>query len=104
MRIEYNFELRGVEVPRFSVEATEGPHKLFTLATLILNVLHEKERADVVFHSANPDEPHRKIAMFQDILASAPCETKLAYHEGDAGKLGGVYYRWLSIRSSGAGA
>ncbi len=39
MRLEYGFELSGVEVPRFSVEAVEGIGKLFSLATLVLNVL-----------------------------------------------------------------
>ena len=31
MRLECSFELSGVEVPRFSVEAVEGIGKLFTL-------------------------------------------------------------------------
>jgi hypothetical protein len=104
MRIEYEFSLQRVDIPRFSVEATEGPHKLFTLATLVLNVLHDKPRVDVVFHSANPDEPHRKIAAFQEILQTAPGAPKLSYDEGQAGRAGGVYFRWVSIRSSGAAA
>ncbi len=104
MRIEYNFEIEDVEVPRFSVEATEGAQKLFTLVTLILNVLHQRHRVDVVFHSANPDEPQRKIATFQRILATAPDALKLDYADGEAGSLAGVYYRWLSIRSSGDAA
>lgn len=102
MRIEYQFGLQHVDVPRFSVEATEGPQKLFTLATLVLNVIAERPRVDVVFHSANPDEPHRKIGMFREILSNAPGVGKLAYSEGEAGKLGGVYFRWLSIQSNGA--
>jgi hypothetical protein len=97
MRIEYNFGLERVDVPRFSVEATEGPHKLFTLATLVLNILHEVDRADLVFHSANPDEPNRKIAMFEQILGAAPEAMKFRYVEGESGRLGGVYYQWLSI-------
>jgi hypothetical protein len=97
MRIEYDFGLERVDVPRFSVEATEGPHKLFTLATLVLNLLQEVDRADLVFHSANPDEPNRKIAMFQQILAAAPDAPTCKYAEGASGQLGGVYYQWLSI-------
>lgn len=104
MRIEYNFGLDTVDTPSFSVEATEGPHKLFTLATLVLNVIHVRPRVDIVFHSANPDEPHRKIATFQQILESAPDARKLEYEEGDAGSLSGVYYRWVSIRTSGGAA
>ena len=104
MRIEYKFGLQKVDVPRFSVEATEGPNKLFTLATLVLNVIAERARVDVVFHSANPDEPHRKIAMFQEILSNAPDVAKLVYSEGEVGQLGGVYFRWLSIHSSGGAA
>lgn len=105
MRIEYNFGLESVDVPRFSVEATEGPHKLFTLATLVLNVLHARQRVDVVFHSANPDEPRRKIETFQRILGSAPDAPTLKCDQGEGGALGGVYYRWLSIHASGgAGA
>ena len=103
MRVEYNFSLQRVDVPRFSVESTEGPHKLFTLASLVLNVLHEKSRVDVVFHSANPDEPKRKIATFLDIVKSAPGAPKLSSTEGGAGRAGGVYFQWLSIRTNGAG-
>jgi hypothetical protein len=104
MRVEYNFNLQRVDVPRFSVESTEGPHKLFTLASLVLNVLYEKSRVDVVFHSANPDEPKRKIATFLEILKSAPGAPKLAPTEGEAGRASGVYFQWLSIRTSGGGA
>ena len=93
MRIEYNFALERVDVPRFSVEATEGPHKLFTLATLVLNILHERPRTDIVFHSPNPDEPGRKIALFEQILTEAPDVLKFDFHEGESGRLGGVYYQ-----------
>ncbi len=104
MRIEYTFGLNQVDVPRFSVEATEGPQKLFTLATLVLNVLSAGERVELVFHSANPDEPHRKIEAFERILQSSPEKTALDFEEGESGRLSGVYFRWLSIRSSDDGA
>jgi hypothetical protein len=97
MRIEYNFGLERVDVPRFSVEATEGPHKLFTLATLVLNILREVDRADIVFHSANPDEPNRKISLFEQILGAAPGVAPFKFEEGESGRLAGVYYQWLSI-------
>ena len=102
MRIEYNFGLEQVDVPRFSVETTEGPHKLFTLATLVLNVLHEVDHTDIVFHSANPDEPSRKIALFEQIVASAPGGSGFRYEEGESGRLAGVYYQWLSIHAGDA--
>lgn len=98
MRIEYAFELNKVDTPRFSVEATEGPHKLFTLATLVMNVLSAQKRVDVVFHSQNPDDPEKKISTFQKILASAPGSAPFQFRDGDSGSLGGVYFRWLSIQ------
>ena len=102
MRIEYNFGLEQVDVPRFSVEATEGPHKLFTLATLVLNLLHEVDHTDIVFHSANPDEPNRKITLFEQILSSAPGGSGFKHVEGVSGRLAGVYYQWLSIYANDA--
>ena len=101
MRIEYNFGLDRVDLPVFSVEATEGANKLFTLATLVLNVLGGCGEVGLVFHSPNPDEPPRKIALFQQILGNSPNKPDLEYEDGEAGSLGGVYFRWLSIRSTG---
>ena len=37
MRLEYTFSLDRIATPCFSVETTEGPTKLFTLTTLIVN-------------------------------------------------------------------
>ena len=50
MRLEYGFELSTVDMPRFSVEAVEGIGKLFTLATLVLNVLDVRPHVEIVFH------------------------------------------------------
>ncbi len=44
MRLEYGFDLTEVAIPRFSVEAVEGIGKLFTLETLVLNVLETKSK------------------------------------------------------------
>ena len=63
MRLEYTFDLDSVKIPRFSVEATEGIGKLFTLATLVLNVLETKERVELVFHGLNPDDLRRADAL-----------------------------------------
>jgi hypothetical protein len=101
MRIEYTFGLASVDVPRFSVDATEGLHKLFTLATLVLNVLCEKPRIDIVFHSQNPDDPQRKIQTFQKIVDSTPGGPSHSYQPGPSGSFGGTHYSWLSIQSSG---
>ena len=101
MRIEYNFGIDRVDLPVFSVEATEGANKLFTLATLVLNVLGSRTKVSLVFHSPNPDEPPRTIALFQQILGSAPDKPEVQYEDGEAGSLGGIYFRWLNIRSSG---
>ena len=57
MRLDYTFELSQIEVPRFSVEAVEGIGKLFTLATLVLNVLEAKSEVEIVFHGLNPEDP-----------------------------------------------
>jgi hypothetical protein len=99
MRIEYHFDLSDVEVPRFSVDSSEGAHKLFTLATLTLNVLHEQERVDIVFHSPNAQDVPDKIKRFRSILESAPDVSGMRYVEGSPGNIGGTYYRWISIRA-----
>lgn len=105
MRVEYNFELDRVDVPRFSVEATEGPAKLFTLATLLLNIFGAgRACADIVFHSPNENEPARKRALLQEILESAPGAPPLSFEPGASGRLGGTYYEWLRIRSNGGAA
>ena len=54
MRLEYTFAITEVPVPRFSIEAVEGIGKLFTLATLVLNVLAVRPRVEIVFHGLNP--------------------------------------------------
>ena len=101
MRLEYSFALDKIETPRFAVEAQEGIGKLFTLATLVLNVLSSRGEVSLVFHSPNPDEPPRKIALFQQIMRQSPKKPDFEYEDGEAGSLGGVHFRWLNIRSSG---
>jgi hypothetical protein len=99
MRIEYSFGLSKVEIPCFSVESIEGPHKLFQLATLVLNVLDEKSRVDVIFHSPNREDLPKKISAFRAILSSAPAEREFKLEEGNSGSLGSSYYSWVSIYS-----
>ena len=104
MRVEYNLGLEDVPVPTFSVEATEGPHKLFQLTTLVLNVLADRDRVDVIFHSPNQNEVSKKIDSFEKIIRSAPEAPEMQFKPGNSGSLGSSYYSWISIHSSGAGA
>lgn len=100
MRLEYRFELTDVDTPRFAVEAVEGIGKLFTLATLVLNVLHTKQRIEIVFHGLNPEDPERKIHAFQQILES--CEghgTRVRVVPGSGGRIpdSSSYFQWLRV-------
>ena len=99
MRLEYGFQLADCEVPRFAVEAVEGIGKLFTLATLVLNVLATKERVEIVFHGLNPEDPERKIQAFQEIVGSSPTTPGLRYEPGASGSVPGSssYYQWLTV-------
>jgi len=102
MRVEYGFELADVEVPRFAVEAIEGIGKLFTLATLVLNVLESKSRVEIVFHGLNPEDPEAKIAAFKEIAKGSAGGGRLRYELGAGGGIAGSssYFRWVTIRSS----
>jgi hypothetical protein len=102
MRLEYGFSLAECEVPRFAVEAVEGIGKLFTLATLVLNVLSTKQNIEIVFHGLNPEDPERKIKAFREIANSAPSGASLSYAPGVRGSVPGSssYYRWLTVSSS----
>ena len=103
MRLEFGFELAECEIPRFAVEAVEGIGKLFTLATLVLNVMCTKERVDIVFHGLNPDDPERKIRAFKQIIDSAPANSVIEYTPGDHGSVPGSssYYQWLTVTKTG---
>lgn len=99
MRIEYGFELSQVEIPRFSVEAVEGIGKVFTLATLVLNVLETRPQVELVFHGLNPEDPAKKIAGFKEILASSGGGESIRYAEGRGGRVPGSSssYQWLVV-------
>jgi len=98
MRLEYTFNLSDVPVPRFSVEAVEGIGKLFTLATLVVNVLAVRPRVEIVFHGLNPEDPTRKIDAFREILASCDAGAGLRFQPGKGGKIPGSSssFQWLS--------
>ncbi len=99
MRLEYGFELSGVEVPRFSVEAVEGIGKLFTLATLVLNVLDTKPKVEIVFHGLNPEDPESKIDAFKEIIAGSQAGAELHYEFGNGGRIPGSSssFRWVTV-------
>lgn len=104
MRVEYTFDLNSVDVPYLSVEAMEGPERLFRLVTLVMNVLYVRPRVDVIFHSPNRDDLPKKISAFEAIVKSAPAAPALEFKAGSQGSLGSSYYCWISIHSNGGGA
>ena len=99
MRLEYTFALSEVPVPRFAVESVEGIGKLFTLATLVLNVLAVKPRVEIVFHGINPDDPSRYIDAFREILTSSEVASEIRCTPGGGGKIPGTssYFQWLVV-------
>jgi hypothetical protein len=99
MRLEYTFALDEVEVPRFSVEAVEGIGKVFTLATLVLNVLDRRPKVELVFHGLNPDDPGRKIEAFKRIIDTAQSGFALRFSAGKGGSVPGSssYFQWLIV-------
>ena len=102
MRLEYTFHLADVPVPRFSVEAVEGIGKLFTLATLVYNVLAIKTRVEIVFHGLNPDDPGRKIDAFREIIGTAENVSGLRFTPARGGKIPGSssYFQWLVVEKA----
>jgi hypothetical protein len=99
MRLEYGFELSELDMPSFSVEAVEGIGKLFTLATLVLNVFGVKPKVEIVFHGLNPEDPEVKIEAFKEIIGGSANGGNLTYELGRGGKISGSssYYRWVLI-------
>ncbi len=99
MRLEYGFQLADVPVPCFSVEAIEGIGKLFTLATLVMNVLCTKKKIEIVFHGLNPEDPDAKIKAFKEIASGCHSSADLKYELGAGGHISGSssYFRWVII-------
>ena len=100
MRLDYTFELSEVGTPRFSVEAVEGIGKIFTLSTLVLNVLESKQAVEIVFHGLNPEDPDRKIEAFQKIVGSSSSARPVAFETGNGGRVPGSssYFQWLTVK------
>ena len=99
MRLDYGFELSEIEVPRFSVEVVEGIGKLFTLATLMLNVLETKPKVEIVFHGLNPGDPEAKIDAFKEIVSGSETGAELRYEFGKGGQIPGSSssFRWITV-------
>ena len=99
MRLEYGFQLSEIEVPRFSVEVVEGIGKLFTLATLVLNVLETKPKVEIVFHGLNPGDPEAKIDAFKEIVSGSETGAELRYEFGKGGQIPGSSssFRWITV-------
>ena len=102
MRLEYGFDLWSIAVHRFSVEADESIGKLFTLAALMLNVLENRPRVEIVFHGLNEEDPTRKIDNFQEIIEVSGAGKGIRYTLGNGGRVTGTsyYFQWLSIEVS----
>lgn len=99
MRLEYSFALNEIETPRFAVEAQEGIGKLFTLATLAMNVLDTCPSVEIVFHGLNPEDPQRKIASFRQIIETCSSAPAVVFDEGQAGRVSASSssYQWLLV-------
>ena len=103
MRLEYGIELTQVDVPKFAVEASEEIGKLFTLCTLVLNLLDHRPRVEIVFHGLNPEDPARKIEAFREILASASGGDRVAVDLGRGGRVrnSSAYFQWITLHAQG---
>jgi hypothetical protein len=100
LRLNYTFELSEVQTPRFSVEAVEGIGKVFSLASLVLNVLDTKDSVEIVFHGLNPEDPDRKIEAFHTIINSSSLDPSTTFESGTGGRVPGSssYFQWLTVR------
>ncbi len=99
MRLDFNINLDQIKVPRFSVEAVEGIGKLFTLSTLVLNVLDSRDSVEIVFHGLNPEDPERKIAGFMQIMQSCESAADVECIRGVAGRVtsSSSSYQWIRV-------
>ena len=103
MRLEYTFSISDVPIPRFAVESVEGIGKLFTLGTLVLNVIAaHKPRVEIVFHGNNPDDPGRKISAFREIIGTSEAGAALRFTAGHGGTISGSssYFQWLVVEKA----
>jgi hypothetical protein len=100
MRLEFRVDVSKVDVPRFSVEAQDRIGKLFTLTTLVLNVLDSKPAVEIVFHGLSREDLAKKIAAFKEIVASAETATAPSFSEGAAGQIAdsSIHWKWIGVK------
>jgi hypothetical protein len=99
MRIEFKLELDRIAMPYFSIETSEGIHKLFTLAATVMNVLETKEAVCVTFHGGNNMDPGRKAKTLEQIIESGrQSDRQYVYEEMKSGSIDNTYHLWLLIR------
>ena len=77
----------------------EGIGKLFTLATLVLNVLDSRPKVEIVFHGLNPEDPESKLNAFREIVAGSKTAGELHYEFGNGGRVPGSSssFRWVVV-------
>jgi hypothetical protein len=100
MRIDHRLDISQISVPRFSVEAQEGIGKLFTLATLVWNLLESKESVEIVFHGLNPEDPGRRIAAFIEIMGSLGPEATPSFEAAPEQHIAAssTHFQWLVVK------
>jgi hypothetical protein len=99
MRIEYKLDLDQISMPYFSLETSEGIHKLFTLAATIMNVLETKDSACITFHGGNSLDPGRKSKTLEQIIESGrKPDRHYTYEQMKSGSIDNTYHLWLVIR------
>lgn len=100
MRLDYHLDVAEVRVPRFAVEAQERIGKLFTLATLVWNILETKDRVEIVFHGLSREDPGRRINAFRSIMTSLGPDASPTFEEGPTGHVSdsSTHYQWLQVK------
>ena len=99
MRIEYKFELDEVVTPYFSVDTSEGIHKLFTLAATLLNLLETKPSVCVTIHGGSAQDPERKAKALEQIIESGRQEDRqYAFERMRSGSIDNTHYLWVTVR------
>jgi hypothetical protein len=99
MRIEFKLDLDQIAMPYFSIETSEGIHKLFTLAATIINVLETKPSVCVTFHGGNAQDPGRKAKTLEQIIESGrPSDRRYTFEPMKSGSIDNTYHLWLVIR------
>ncbi|MDP3937571.1 MAG: hypothetical protein Q8R92_05480 [Deltaproteobacteria bacterium] len=99
MRIEYKLELDKIDMPYFSIDSSEGIHKLFTLSATLLNLLEAKESVCVTIHGGSAQDPERKAKALEQIIESGRQEDRrYGFERVRSGSIENTHYLWVTIR------